>query len=315
MTEIVCGGKGLRQARDGPPSGRAVATDLDAVVGKDRHLLGSRVHHERKDPVPRSRALRRATLVTIRQRGRVPMMAIGDQDRLAGEPRADVLFAVDRPHPVLDILFVADDRDRTSIGGPVEELVEPLAGTGDCPVDRREVRLRGAKQSQPVLDRSGHRLFVRQDGSTPRLQLQGAHEPAEATGDPVNRVVQLVAVVMRSVRRREHPRGAPVSQERSGRGVPGSRPIAGATRQIDVHDVVGAAGPKTFLIRLADNVVGRGGQLFPGPCDGRVVHQTAEGGDSWHPLCIAGTNNRHLRTSCIRAGARCSTTGTPMPLP
>ena len=314
--EVVCACECLRQIRGGPPSGRSVAADLDAVVRKDRHLLGSGVDHEGKDPVPRPRALRCATLVAVRQRGRVPMMAIGDQERFVAEPRGDILFAVDRPHPMLDTLVVADDRDRTGFRRPIEEFVEPLAGTGDRPVDRREVRLSGAKQSQPVLDRSGHRLFVRQDCSTPRLQLEGAHEPAEEAGDPANPVAQLVAVVARGVRCREHPRGAPVREEGSGRGVPGDRSIAdGAARQIDVHDVVGAACAKPFLIGLADNVVWGSRQLFPRPRDGRVVHQTAEGGDAWHPLCIAGTNNRHLRTSCIRVDARCCTTGTPMPRP
>jgi hypothetical protein len=82
-----------------------------------------------------------------------------------------------------------------------------------------------------------------------------------------------------------------------------------------VHDVVRAARPKSLLIGLADNVVGRGRQSVQGPRHGRVVLQAAEGEQTWHPPCIAGTNSRHLLTSSSRAAARCSMTATPTPRP
>ena len=88
--QVVCTGEDARKIIGGLPSGRRLTVHLDPVVREDRYLLGGGVHHEGQDPVPRPRALRGSTLVAIRQRRRVSMMPVGDQERFVGEPRGYV---------------------------------------------------------------------------------------------------------------------------------------------------------------------------------------------------------------------------------
>ena len=45
---------------------------------------------------------------------------------IVGEPGGHVLLARDRPHPVLDALFIANVRDQRGIGRPIEEIIEEI---------------------------------------------------------------------------------------------------------------------------------------------------------------------------------------------
>ena len=81
----------------------------------------------------------------------------------------------------------------------------------------------------------------------------------------------------------------PVGQEFGRSGIPvllvGR--IERSGREIEVRDVVAARRVEPVAVGFADNVVRRRGEVRDRSGHRRVVPQTGERSDPWHPVCIA----------------------------
>jgi hypothetical protein len=155
-------GQDLLQAPHPVPGevGKALHPD-QAVDRQDRRVLAGGVHHQHHHSVPRARAPGPVGLLAMGQGGLVPVVAVGDEHRLAPVPAGEVRGHRLHPQPMGDPLLVRELPVRRPGRGPGQQPGLGLAGAPHHGVDGRQVGRRGPHQPKAVLDRGGHGSLMR----------------------------------------------------------------------------------------------------------------------------------------------------------
>ncbi len=169
----------------------------DAVVRE--HEQSRRLH--RREVAERPRAVG-AVRVAIAQRGRVPVVAVGDVRRHAREERleaADEPRVGDAPHAVAHPAVVRVLRDRPGAHRSERQLGELGRRVGEHQEDRAEVRPRRVQHPPAVLLRRRARVLVREDDPLLRVLGAEAREEAEAPQRPPRRREALLEEVQRGI--------------------------------------------------------------------------------------------------------------------
>ena len=114
----------------------------------------------------------------IRQRRRVTMVPVGDQERLLGQPVGDRRVRRDRPaamrsRPCSSTSSASGGDAVTSSSRSLERGARAAHGA----VDGGEMRVRGAEQPEAILDRSRHGLLVGDDFAAPVLAAPWRRRP------------------------------------------------------------------------------------------------------------------------------------------
>ena len=159
----------------------SVGIEQDAVRGQDLELAGLGVDDHHHDPVGRQLTRRGLGpprigphLGLVGEGGLVPMMSIGNEERLASEGREQALVRldgrqlVDQPVAVARPPLVAQRRAATGSSARAVEV------NGQ---DRAELRPRRAEQREPIGLRSRHGVLVWADPVAPRLEEDADHDP------------------------------------------------------------------------------------------------------------------------------------------
>ena len=251
-----------------------------------RQALRAGVHDEREEPVPGPRACRGAHLIAEGERRRIPMMPVGDQNWLLGQPRSDRRITGDRPPPVDHPLRVKRLGVGWRGGHLVQQIREGWAWSGHGAVDGGELGVRRSKQPQPILDRSLHRAFVGEHAAAPILELHGAQDAANPACRAESHLIRMEGS------RDAHERAFvdPSLEEDARLLVPvlGGQRVVVSRCQIDAADVVRPSQVSTS-VHLADNVVRRRRDSVKWTNDDGVVDEGFEGEHARHDPCIAAT--------------------------
>ena len=276
-----------------------------------RQVLRRCVHHQREHAVPRSRTVRRVTLLAVVQGRRVAMVPVRHQERLRREPCGDRGIGRDRPHAMADALLVDDRVGRRRAREPVQELRERRARPRHGPVDGREMRAGGPQQAEPVLDGPGHGVLVGDHTVTPGLQLHGYHESADLALDAIEVELHLVGVVRRVGGAPERAAGLPVPEQvcRPRVAAPRVGRVLRALGQVEVHHAERARLEIGAATGVADNVVRRRRHPLERAGHSRIEDETSERGDARHAPCIAAAPSPRPRTTSTSAASACSRRG------
>ena len=147
------------------------ARQHEAVERQYGRLLHGGVDQQREHAIPGAGSASPTHLGPEPERRRVPVMAVGDQDRPVSDPAPDRRPPVELPHPMRHSLLVGGRSEGFTTVHLVQEPIELLDRPLDRAVHGREVRVGRPHQTEPVLDRAGHRPFVREDGPPGLLEL------------------------------------------------------------------------------------------------------------------------------------------------
>ena len=214
-----------------------------------------------------------ADLLGVDTGGLIAVMAVGDQQLGVRERR---LHRLDRgriaaaPQAVHRAVVIGHLAPRRAGSGAGERAPGARGRVRVQREDRREVRPRGTRQSQPVLLGPGVRPLVRTDASRP--VLLDSHARKESAPRPQRSVGPAVALLERPQRRlrvaHQNPRPLPLAVEL--RGV-----FVGLTarRQVDLDDVVRRARHELRALARIDHVIGRSHDVGQRARAGKVVMQ------------------------------------------
>ena len=220
---------------------------LDDEAGR----LDRREVAERPRPVGADR-------VAVPQRGRVPVVPVGDVGLDAAEEgleSADEPRLVDAPHPVPHPAVVGVLRGRRVADRLEHERREDGAGVREHEEDRAEVGLRREEHAPAVLLRRRPGVLVGQDDPPFRVLRAEAGEHPEPPQRPAGVGEALLQDVEERRRvRLQHALGLPPPE-----GLPRLRVplVAGRPVQDDPHDVVRVARVQLVAVGGRDDVVGR----------------------------------------------------------
>ncbi len=211
---VAHGLQDLGQVADPGPARLVRTPGLDPVEREHRRLLHRGVRDEHHHAVPGTRPVLGAHLVPVAQGHRVPVMAVGDHQGLGREPGRDLGVRLGHPERVLDAGLVGRGRRGAVRHRIVQERGERFARAPEHRVDARQVRPDRPHQPEAVLDRPGHRPFVRHDRAAPVLELDRADQSADRAPPPVQREPHLVRVERRALGRDERHRSIATSRAR-----------------------------------------------------------------------------------------------------
>jgi hypothetical protein len=217
-------------------------------------------------------------LVAMAERGGVPVVSIGDHQLLLAEACLELGVRLGRPQAVPDTLVVHQLGDRGGGGGVVEQPGERSARTAEHRLDAREVRADLADQPEAVVDRPRHRPLVGEDRPTPRLDLDGAHQPTNAPVDAVDLEAQLVGVVERACGPDQRPAVDPAADPRARPPILVVLLVVArcVLAELQTDHVVGAGIEVPPLIGWQDRVVRRCGHALQRPDPRDIEEQPDE---------------------------------------
>jgi hypothetical protein len=284
----------------------------DPVDGVHLRAEGGGVDEERQAEVPRAGPVPGCVPVGLAlQIGGIAVVAVRDQ-RLApvqvGGDLGQLVVVGQRPQPVpQSVRQDRVDERRLRVGGGNSPAGRAAAVVHE--EDRFEVGVDRGVQGEPVADRPGHRVLVRQhDVVLGRRQRQGPQQTA--LGMPAGRVRLLVDVQRGRLVRAQHALGAPPLQRLPGPLVPVDgrvAPVAGVPAGVawedETHDVVIVRRLERGHPVGVDDVVRRGGQRGQVAGGPGVVPQGAEGRQH-EPVRGRHGGGRERRASRARAPAR-----------
>ena len=229
------------------------------------------------------------SLVPIGERGRVPMVPVGDQELLARRASRRSADPVERPEAMAHALLVDQllegrrcRRVATSAARAAVAVRRPCrrSATG-VSVSRAGARA-GPRPGPASSARAAARRRPTARASARRSRRGGAQAAWPARGR-TNRARRRSTAARRPARAPPcaPTRRAVADARRIGSRV--GRVLGDSFREVQVHDVERARRAGTpVAARVADNVVRRRGQRGERTGDRLVVPQAAEGGDAWH---------------------------------
>ena len=214
-----------------------------------------------------------ADLLRVDPRGLVAVVAVGDQQLGVGQRHlelGDQVLVGGAPDRVLRAVEVGRRCERRGAGDLIHRASGGAVAIGEQAEDGGEVGAGGARELEPVLLGARVRALVRADAARPVLIHAHAREDTGAAAPvAVGRLVVLA----------EHPdRRLVLVDERAPRApvVHRGGGLLVAGREVDLDDVVGAAGSQPRPQLVIDHVVGRGDHVLERAHDGGLVAERVQ---------------------------------------